>query len=51
MYCLTSREYFKETCWMCDSCGKIGNNWDFYCSVCDFDLCMDCFNERKTKNK
>ena len=51
MYCLTSREYFKETCWMCDSCGKIGNNWDFYCSVCDFDLCMDCYNERKTKDQ
>ena len=46
-YCLTSRFYFGETYWNCDSCGKKGNNWAFYCSVCDFDLCMDCYIEKK----
>ena len=49
IYCITSRNYFGETFWNCDICGKKYNNWGFYCSICEFDLCNDC--RLKEKNK
>ena len=42
IYCITSRLYLFETGWSCDNCKKEGKNWNFYCTVCDFDLCYDC---------
>ena len=55
IYCLTSRNYFGETFWDCNKCGKKKNNgWSFYCSICDYDVCIDCFNKIKEndyKNK
>ena len=42
IYCITSREYFEETEWCCNKCNKEGNTWAFYCTLCDFDLCMKC---------
>ncbi|XP_020595221.1 serine/threonine-protein phosphatase 4 regulatory subunit 2-like [Phalaenopsis equestris] len=32
----SKREY------ICDSCGKRGRHWSFYCKQCDFDLHPDC---------
>ena len=49
IYCITSRTYFGETFWNCDICGKKGNHWAFYCSICDFDLCADCFKKHEKK--
>ena len=42
IYCITSRLYLNETSWCCDNCKKKGKNWNFYCTLCDFDLCYDC---------
>jgi len=49
IYCITSRNYFGETFWNCDICGKKGNYWAFYCTLCDFDLCADCFKKHEKK--
>ena len=49
IYCITSRFYFGPTFWKCDLCKKKGNNWAFYCTICDFDLCVDCYLKNKSK--
>ena len=42
MYCITSRCYSQDTRFKCDICKKHFYSWGFYCSVCDFDVCIDC---------
>ena len=42
IYCITSRFYFDETSWECDECNKVGKNWNFYCTSCNYDLCYNC---------
>ena len=51
VYCLTSRSENKETTWICNKCLKHyeDNEWSFYCTSCDYDLCYECYenmNER-----
>ena len=45
IYCITSRTANKKTNWFCNECYKsFGNNeWSFYCSLCDYDLCYNCY--------
>ena len=47
IYCITSRRYFEETEWECNKCGKSGNSWTFYCTLCDFDFCTECVLNNK----
>ena len=49
IYCITSRNYFGESFWICDKCEKKGCNWGFFCTSteCDFDLCVDCALKHK----
>jgi len=46
MYCLTSRTRIAMN-WNCNLCNKTFgmDDWSFYCSVCDFDLCYDCYKK------
>ena len=46
LYCLTSRTNI-ATNWNCNSCYKnFGmDDWSFYCSCCDYDLCYDCYEK------
>ena len=48
IYCNTSRND-KETSWNCDICGiNYGpQNWSFYCTKCDYDVCLNCYNKAK----
>ena len=45
IYCITSRNEEGNTSWICDKCLKHYNNgeWSFYCSMCDYDLCFNCY--------
>ena len=45
IYCITSRSSIGETNWICNNCMKNYNNneWSFYCTLCDYDLCYDCY--------
>ena len=47
IYCITSRNLNGITTWRCNQCFKIFDNgeWSFYCSLCDFDLCYDCYQD------
>ena len=42
--CRTSRIVLSETYWKCNICkkGYNYNDWSFYCTKCDFDLCCNC---------
>jgi hypothetical protein len=44
IYCRTSRFEDKQTAWCCDICDKGYSDkiWSFYCTVCDYDLCLKC---------
>lgn len=42
IFCITSRICGGETVWNCDICEKKYNTWGFYCTLCEFDLCIDC---------
>ena len=44
VYCRTSRKLFESNRWFCNNCQKEFNNdiWSFYCTLCDYDLCIDC---------
>ena len=44
-YCLTSRNSNKKTQWICNNCKDNfnENEWSFYCTLCDYDLCYNCF--------
>ena len=45
LYCITSRYYLTNTTWNCNKCKKKDTNWSFYCTLCDYDLCFDCFKK------
>ena len=44
VFCRSSRHFIFYNKWNCDNCGENFDNdqWSFYCTVCDFDLCCDC---------
>ena len=44
IYCITSRNR-NPTTWICNKCLKNykENDWSFYCSLCDYDLCYSCY--------
>lgn len=51
IYCITSRGSNKITKWVCQKCSKIyKNKWSFYCSICNYDLCYNCYINSKVKN-
>ena len=43
-FCRTSRNFNYFSQWMCDNCREQYDNdqWSFYCTLCDFDLCCEC---------
>ena len=47
IYCITSRNCCGESVWNCDSCEREGTSWNFYCTFCDFDLCVECALKNK----
>ena len=44
MYCITSRQRI-PTSWNCNLClnNHGTEDWSFYCSLCDFDICYSCY--------
>ena len=57
IYCITSRNENRKTRWICNECNKNfdSDEWSFYCSLCDYDLCFNCYsnifcNESEQKN-
>ena len=40
-----TQKLVKDSQWQCDKCSKIYSNniSSYYCSLCDYDLCKDCF--------
>lgn len=38
----------KDSLWICDNCSKSFTNINssYYCSLCDYDLCKNCYNEK-----
>ena len=48
-YIQRNNNYFS---WICNNCKKVFQNKDcsFYCSLCDFDLCIDCLNKNNNNN-
>lgn len=45
IYCITSRNAKARTTWICNECkGNYDEDeWSFYCSLCDYDICYDCY--------
>jgi len=41
------KRYNDNNSWICNNCSKTFQNKDssYYCSLCDFDICNDCFNK------
>ena len=51
MYCITSRLSNGITKWVCQKCFKTyKNRWSFYCSICNYDLCYNCYINSKVNN-
>ena len=44
IYCITSRTRI-PTLWNCNLCKKSYGIecWSFFCSVCDYDICLECY--------
>lgn len=44
VFCRSSRHFLFYNKWNCDNCREQFDNdqWSFYCTACDFDLCCDC---------
>ena len=44
VFCRSSRHFLFYNKWNCDNCREEFDNdqWSFYCTACDFDLCCDC---------
>ena len=51
IYCITSRGSERKTNWICDKCKGHYNDseWSFYCTICDFDLCFNCYKYMNLK--
>ena len=43
-FCRSSRHFIIYNKWICNNCRETYDNdqWSFYCTLCDFDLCCDC---------
>ena len=41
----------KRQNWNCDLCRKRGQNLSMYCSMCDYDCCIDCYIKGYTQPK
>ena len=48
MYCITSRNSKSKTSWICNECRNTfyDNEWSFYCSICDYDICYKCYEDK-----
>lgn len=46
IYCITSRADKEKTIWYCKECKTKydKNEWSFFCSVCKYDLCYNCYS-------
>ena len=44
VFCRSSRHFILYNRWICNNCRETYDNdqWSFYCTKCDFDLCCDC---------
>ena len=44
-YLTLIQKQVKDCQWKCDNCSKVysNNTSSYYCSLCDYDLCKDCF--------
>ena len=44
IFCRSSRFEFELNLWCCNLCGRLYSNqtWSFYCTVCDYDICIMC---------
>ena len=53
IYYRTSRSNYKETNWNCDICERNYNDkiWCFYCTICDFDMCLSCSRKYLPNNE
>ena len=51
-YCITSRNSNKKTNWTCNKCREDfdENEWSFYCSKCDYDICYNCYEHENQSN-
>ena len=49
MYCVTSRSSKSKTSWICNECRNsfYDNEWSFYCSICDYDICYNCYESER----
>ena len=49
VYCRSSRSSLAFNGWICNNCKKEFNNndWSFYCTLCDYDLCDDCMESHQ----
>ena len=46
IYCNISGGSSIRNTWLCDNCQKeYHNEWFFYCSICDYNLCYKCLFE------
>ena len=52
MYCITSRSSISKTSWICNECQNSfdDNEWSFYCSICDYDICYNCYEDENKSN-
>ena len=53
IYCRTSRFNDKLSNWKCNVCNKVYGNriWSFYCTNCDYDICLSCSRKYLPKEK
>ena len=53
IYCRTSRSKNKGITWICDLCFNNYENkiWLFYCTNCDYDVCLSCLKKYIPKNE
>ena len=51
IYCRTSRFDDRISQWLCDLCSKNYNYkiWSFYCTECDYDICLKCAYQQLPK--
>ena len=49
IHLLSSIKKTNNCCWFCDDCKKEYNNnfFSYYCSLCDYDICEECYNKNK----
>ena len=52
MYCITSRTRI-PTVWNCNICMENFSyqDWSFFCSICDYDICYECYLNSMDENK